>query len=29
MELPAGVAWTEPDTSAAKRGLITGAEGGN
>jgi acetolactate decarboxylase len=29
MELPAGVAWTEPDTSAAKRGLITGAEGGS
>jgi acetolactate decarboxylase len=28
MELPAGVTWTEPDTSAAKRDLITGAEGG-
>jgi acetolactate decarboxylase len=27
MELPAGVAWTEPDTSAAKHDLIAGAEG--
>ena len=28
MELPAGVGWTEPDTSAAKHDLIAGAEGG-
>jgi acetolactate decarboxylase len=27
MELPAGVAWREPDTSAAKHDLIAGAEG--
>ena len=27
MELPAGVAWTEPDTSSAKHDLIAGAEG--
>jgi acetolactate decarboxylase len=27
MELPAGVEWTEPDTSAAKHDLIAGTEG--
>jgi acetolactate decarboxylase len=27
MELPPGVAWTQPDLSATKRDLIAGAEG--